>query len=47
MQSNFRQHQINTIAKQVGVMSPCWSAINSLSYDRLPENTRVREGWDD
>jgi hypothetical protein len=42
--SNFRQH--NTIAKQVGMPS-CWLAINSLSYDRLSEITRVREGWDD
>jgi hypothetical protein len=40
--SNFRQH--NTIAKQVGMPSS-WLAI-SLSYDRLPECSRVREGWD-
>ena len=42
--SNFRQH--NTIAKQ-GVMPSSWLAINSLSYDRLPECSRVQEGWDD
>jgi len=48
MQSNFRQHQFNTMPKQVGVIASCWSAINldSLSYDRTPEITRVREGWD-
>ena len=49
MQSNFRQHQFNTMPKQVGVIASYWSAINggSLSLDRTPEiNTRVREGWD-
>jgi hypothetical protein len=45
MQSNNR-HQFNTMPKQVGVIASCWLAINSLSYDRLPEITRVREGWD-
>ena len=35
---NFR-HQINTIAKQGGVMPSYWLAINSgsLSFDRTPE----------
>ena len=36
MQS-FNRHQINTIAKQVGLMSAGWLAINSLSCDRTPE----------
>jgi hypothetical protein len=35
MQSNFRQHTINSIAKQV--MSSSWLAINSLGLDRTPE----------
>lgn len=38
---NFRQ--LNTIAKQGGVMPSYWLAINSLHSDRLPvEITRVR-----
>lgn len=41
---NFRQ--LNTIAKQGGVMPSYWLAINSLHSDRTPEITRVREGWD-
>jgi hypothetical protein len=49
MQSNCKHHQFNTMPRQVGVIASSWSAINldSLSYDRLPEITRVREGWDD
>ena len=50
MQSNFRQHQFNTMPKQAGVIASYWSAINcgSLSsLDRTPEITRVQEGWDD
>jgi hypothetical protein len=49
MQANcFNRQHFNTIAKQAGVMSGSWLAINSLSnYDRSPEgSTRVREGWD-
>jgi hypothetical protein len=39
MQSNFRQHQFNTMPKQAGVIASAWSAINSgsLSLDRTPE----------
>jgi len=48
MQSNFRQHQFNTMPKQVGVIASYWSAINcgSLSsLDRTPEITvGFREG---
>jgi hypothetical protein len=50
MQSTFRQHQFNTIAKQGGVMSPSWLAINSLNCDRTPEGyitQGFQEGWDD
>jgi len=36
MQS-FIRHQINTIAKQAGLMLCGWLAINSLSSDRTPE----------
>jgi hypothetical protein len=45
MQSNFRHQQFNTIAKQGGVMPSYWLTINagSLSLDRTPEITRVRE----
>ena len=45
MQSNFRQHQFNTMPKQVGVIACGWLSINagSLSYDRTPEILRVRE----
>ena len=48
MQSNFRHQLFNTMPKQAGVIASCWSAINSgsLSYDRTPEISRVREGWD-
>jgi hypothetical protein len=43
MQSIFRQHQFNTIAKQGGVMPSYWLAINCgslLSLDRTPEITQ-------
>jgi len=33
----FNRQHFNTIAKQVGAMSPTWLAINSLSSDRTPE----------
>ena len=33
------------IAKQGSFMPTYWSAISSLSNDRTPEGTRVREGW--
>jgi hypothetical protein len=48
MQSFNRQHTFNTMPKQAGVIASGWSTINcgSLSYDRLPEIIRVREGWD-
>jgi hypothetical protein len=47
MQS-FNRHQFNTMPKQAGVIACSWLSINggSLSYDRTPEITRVREGWD-
>ena len=52
MQSNFRQSQFNTIAKQGGVMPSSWLAINSISLhlDRTPEGYSpgsLDEGWDD
>ena len=45
MQSFNRHQQFNTMPKQAGVIASNWSAINggSLSYDRTPEITRVRE----
>jgi len=48
MQSNFRQAQFNTIAKQGGVMPSYWLAINSISLhsDRTPEIVGSTEGWD-
>jgi hypothetical protein len=48
MQSIFRQHQFNAIAKQGGVMPSYWLAINtgSLSNDRTPEIAGSTEGWD-
>jgi hypothetical protein len=47
MQSTFRQHQFNTIAKQGGVMSPTWLAINSLSIngDRTPSEGYFTQGF--
>jgi len=48
MQSNVRHQQFNTMPKQAGLIASNWSTINggSLSYDRTPEISRVREGWD-
>jgi hypothetical protein len=44
MLSNFRQEHFNPMPKQAGVIASCWLAINnSLSYDRTPEITGVRE----
>ena len=45
MQSNFRHQQFNTMPKQAGVIACSWLSINggSLSYDRTPEISRVRE----
>lgn len=38
-----RQH--TSISKQVGFVASCWLAIDSLSYDRTPENYQgSREG---
>ena len=44
MQSTFRQHQFNTIAKQGGVMPSCWLAINSLNSDRTPAEGYITQG---
>jgi hypothetical protein len=48
MQSFNRQCTKHSIAQVVGFMPSYWLAINStsLTNDRLPEITRVREGWD-
>jgi len=45
MQSNVRHQQFNTMPKLAGVIASGWSTINcgSLSYDRTPEISRVRE----
>ena len=45
MQSFNRHQQFNTMPKQAGVIASNWSTIDcgSLSYDRTPEITRVRE----
>jgi hypothetical protein len=45
MQSTFRQHQFNTIAKCGGVMPSYWLAINTISLesDRTP-SLGFREG---
>ena len=45
MQSCNKHQQFNTMPKQAGVIASNWSAIDcdSLSYDRTPEITRVRE----
>ena len=49
MQSNVKHQQFNTMPKQAGFIASNWLSIEcgSLSYDRTPEITRVREGWDD
>lgn len=48
MQSTVKHQQFNTMPKLAGFIASGWQAINcgSLSYDRTPEITRVREGWD-
>jgi hypothetical protein len=48
MQSFNRHQQFNTMPKQAGVIASNWLSIEceSLSYDRTPEISRVREGWD-
>jgi hypothetical protein len=45
MQSFNRHQQFNTMPKQAGVIASNWLSIDvgSLSYDRTPEITRVRE----
>ena len=46
MQSKLKHLNIGT-AKQLGSCpAALWSAFNMTSYDRTPEITRVREGWD-
>ena len=49
MQSNVKHQQFNMMPKQAGFIASNWLSIecDSLSYDRTPEITRVREGWDD
>jgi len=46
MQNIARHQQFNTMPKQAGVIASNWLSIDcgSLSYDRTPEITRVREG---
>ena len=48
MQSNARHQQFNAMPKQAGFSASNWLSIGceGLSYDRTPEITRVREGWD-
>ena len=49
MQSLNRQCIKHSIAQAGGFMPSYWLTIDntvSLSNDRLPEITRVREGWD-
>ena len=45
MQSFNRHQQFDTMPKQAGLIASNWSAIDcgSLSYDRTPEITGVRE----
>jgi hypothetical protein len=45
MQSTFRQHQFNTIAKQVGMSACGWLAINSLNSDRTPSEGYISSGF--
>jgi len=46
MQTVSLHRQCKSIAQLGGFMPSYWLTINSLTNDRLPEITRVREGWD-